>query len=138
MRFILLNGRKVYKNIEDYRIDWDSKERSIVQFKVKQFLKKYWLSNVVYSEMPIPGTRLKCDLVNVTKKIAIETSGEQHYSFNSHFHQKSRSRYLKSIGNDMKKREFLEYNGFAVLEIHEKEVKDLTHNWFYEKFGINL
>ncbi len=138
MRFKLPNGKFVWKNIEKFRVDWDKKERSIVQFKTKQFLKPYWGGKVIYSEMPIPGTRLKCDLVNTTDDIAIEVSGNQHFAFNSHFHNNSRSSYLKSIFNDDRKRKFLELNGFRVIEIHEKEVPLLTRKWFFEKFGIKL
>lgn len=138
MRWILPNDKKIWRNIEKYRVNWDSKERSIVQFKVKQFFKKYWSNQIIYSEMPIPQTRLKVDLINFSQKIAIETSGEFHFSYNSHFHSHSRSKFLQSITNDSKKRQLLELNNFKLIEIHEKEIPLLSTEFFKEKFDLVL
>lgn len=138
MRFKLLNGQSVYKNIEHTRIDWDGKSLSKVQYNVKQFLRLYWERQVVYEEMPIPGTRLHCDIVNFSRKIAVEPGGAFHWQYNKHIHSNSRSKYLKSLGNDNKKREFMELNGFKFIEIHEKEVPLLTHEYFEKNFGVRL
>jgi hypothetical protein len=131
-------GRYVNKNVEKYRIDWEEKSRSKAQFRTKEFLKQYWQNDIVYEEFPVYGTRMKVDIVNMTKKIAIEVQGNQHYSFNKHFHKNSRLKYLASLKRDVKKIEWLELNDFLVAEITEDETKSLSRKFFEESFGINL
>jgi very-short-patch-repair endonuclease len=80
---------------------------------------------------------MKVDILNATKKIAVEVNGRQHSSFNSFFHNNSRNKYLASIKRDVQKREWLEKNGFTVIEIEEDEVNKLSEE-FIVKNGIKL
>lgn len=137
MRLYNVYGNLVYKNVTKYKIDWDGKCRSKCQFAVKQFLKNYWQTHLTYEEFPVYGTLLKCDLLNFTKKIAVETQGRQHDSYVEHF-MKSRSGYLSAIKRDVKKAQWLEKNGFQIVEIYEDEVKNLSKQFFLEKFDIKL
>ena len=121
-----------------YLIDWDKASRSQIQFKVKKFLKKYWENQVVYEEFPVYGTRMKVDILNATKKIAIEVQGSQHSQFNKFFHNNSRSKYLQSIKRDYQKAQWLEKNGYMLIEIEEKEVNKLSYSYFSEQFNINI
>ena len=121
-----------------YLIDWDKASRSQIQFKVKKFLKKYWENQVVYEEFPVYGTRMKVDILNATKKIAIEVQGSQHSQFNKFFHNNSRSKYLQSIKRDYQKAQWLEKNGYMLIEIEEKEVNKLNYSYFSEQFNINI
>lgn len=138
MRLLNINGKLVNKNVAKYLIKWDGKSRSKLQFKVKQFLKLYWISNIVYEEFIVYGSLLKVDLLNATKKIAIEVNGPQHGAFNKFFHNDSRLTYLKSIKRDFKKLEWLELNGFKVIELEADEVEDLSVEMIKEKFGIEI
>ena len=122
MRLYNIYGKLVSKNVSKHLIDWDKKSRSKFQFKVKQILKPYWQNHIVYEEFPVYGSLMRVDFLNATKRIAIEANGRQHSEFVPHFH-KSRSEYLKSIKRDHKKTEWLEKNGFKLLEIEEKDVK---------------
>jgi len=138
MRLISITGRMVSRNVSKYLINWDKKSRSKIQFKTKQFLKEYWENHIVYEEFPVYGTRLKVDILNATKKIAIEVNGSQHSSFNKFFHADSRQKFLQSIKRDCKKLEWLELNGFEVIEIEEKEVPLLSYEFIKEQFGIKI
>lgn len=138
MRLYNIHGKPVSKNVSKYLIKWDAKSRSNIQFEVKQFLKKYWSNQIVYEEFPVYGTRMKVDIVNATKKIAIEVQGRQHTSFNKFFHNNSRLKYLESIKRDFQKREWLEKNGFQIAEIEENEVKKLSISFFLKNFNINV
>lgn len=138
MRFLNINGTPEFKNIEKYRIDWTKKSRSKVQFMVKAFLYPFWRKYVVYEEMPVYGTKMQVDIVNVSKKIAIEVQGKQHDDFNPFFHNNSRRTYFHNMQNDLKKREWLELNGFQVIEIYETEAPSLTVEFFKEKFNVIL
>ena len=138
MRLINIYGREQYKNVEKYRVDWDAKCRSKIQFTVKTFLRQYWQNHIVYEEFPVYGTRLKVDLLNASNKIAVEVQGKQHEQFNKHFHANSRLKYLQSIKRDVKKSQWLEKNGFIVVEIMQDEVPTLNEDFFLKKYDITL
>lgn len=138
MRLFDINGRLVNKNVSKYVIKWDSKSRSNVQFATKQFLKPFWKNQIVFEEFPCFGTLLKVDILNATLKIAIEVHGKQHESFNSFFHNGNPANYLKGIKNDFKKSQWLEKNGFKIVEIMEGEVPKLSVDFFKDNFNIIL
>lgn len=138
MRFFTLSGSLKYKNVKSFLINWDKKERSIPQFKVKKFLQNYWFTHIVYSEFPVYGTLLKIDIFNATKKIAVEVQGRQHDQYNKFFHNNSRLNYLSSIKRDSLKRKWCEINNIKLIEIYEDEVDDLSREFFKEKFDIEL
>ena len=122
--------------VRKYLIKWNKKSRSQIQFKVKQFLKPYWENQIVYEEFPVYGSKMKVDILNATKKIAIEVQGKQHTEFNKFFH-KTRGNYLESIKRDHQKREWLKLNNFKLVEIEEEEIKKLSKT-FLKSIGIAL
>ena len=138
MRLRSVTGRLVNRNVSKYLIDWGKKSRSKIQFKTKQFLKEYWKNHIVYEEFPVYGTRLKVDILNATKKIAVEVNGRQHSSFNKFFHGDSRQKFLQSIKRDCKKLDWLELNDFEVIEIEEDEVPLLSCQLIEAKCGIKI
>ena len=138
MRLYNIHGKLASKRVTKFLIDWDKKSRSKVQFQVKQFLKPFWENQIVYEEFPVYGSRMKVDILNATKKIAIEVQGGQHNSFNKFFHNNSRAKYLESIKRDVQKAEWLEKNNFILIEIDEKEVKNLSKTYFIDNFNIAI
>jgi very-short-patch-repair endonuclease len=81
---------------------------------------------------------MKVDMINMTKRIAVEVQGEQHESFNKFFHGNSRAKYLASIKRDYEKRIWLENNNFKVLEIREEDLASLSREYILEKFEISI
>jgi hypothetical protein len=138
MRLLNIYGRLERRNVNKYLIKWDKPSRSKIQFKVKHFLKKYWRSCVVYEEFPVYGSRMKVDILNATKKIAIEVNGAQHSKYNKFFHANSRINYLNSIKRDFKKLEWLESNDYNLIEIDYNEVDSLSVDFFKKKFNLVL
>jgi hypothetical protein len=138
MKLYNIYGKVVSKNVSKYIIDWDSDSRSKIQFKTKQFLKKYWLNHIVYEEFPVFSSRLKVDILNATRKIAVEVHGPQHSAFNKFFHNDSRLNYLKSIKRDVAKEKWLTLNKFILVEVYTDEVDWLSEKFFLEKFNIIL
>jgi hypothetical protein len=136
MRLLNVNGKLVNKNVRRYSIDWEAKSRSKLQFKFKSFFYPYWKNHIVYEEFPVYGTMLKVDILNATKKIAIEIQGNQHESFNEFFHDNSRLKYLQSIKRDVKKEKWLEMNEFKFLELYEADLKKLSPQYIEEKCGV--
>jgi very-short-patch-repair endonuclease len=133
-----MSGRLISKNVNKYKIKWNKPSRSKLQFNVKQFLKPHWKHQVCFEEFPVYGTRMSVDLINFTKKIAIEVNGPQHKEFNKFFHGNSKAKYLSSIKRDWEKTEWLETNGFELVEIEYDEVKDLSVSFIKNKFGISI
>jgi len=138
MRLYNINGKLIFRNVSKQRIQWEKPSRSKVQFQVKQFLKQFWINNIVYEEFPVYGSRMKVDILNATKKIAVEVNGKQHDKFNSFFHNDSRLKYLESIKRDSAKAKWLEDNGFTLIEINEEEVDKISADLFIKKYNIDL
>ena len=131
-------GKEISKNCEKYRIKWDKKSASKIQTAVKNFLRQFWEKHIVYEEFPQFQTQNRVDFLNATKKIAIEVDGNQHDEYVPFFHNNSPENYLNSLERDSLKRQWLELNGYTVIQIKQNEVKNLTNDWIFEKFGINL
>ncbi len=138
MKLYDISGKLRYKSVQKYRIDWEAECRSNLQYEVKQFFKPYWYGQICYEEFPVYGTRMKVDLINMTKRIAVEVQGAQHDSFNKFFHNNSRANYLSSIKRDYDKRVWLENNDFKVLEIFEEDLPSLSKKYISEKFEISI
>jgi hypothetical protein len=137
MRLYNIHGRLISKNVSSKIIDWDGKSRSKLQFKAKQFFKKHWHKHICYEEFPVYGTRMSVDLLNATKRIAIEVNGTQHDTYNKFFH-KNKVNFFNSIKRDFKKREWLESNNFLLIEINENEVNKLSKSFIKNKFDVLL
>ncbi len=138
MKLYDIKGRLVNKSVSKYRVDWEGKCRSNIQFEVKQFFKTFWYGQICYEEFPVYGTRMKVDLINMTKRIAVETQGAQHESFNKFFHNNSRANYLRSITRDYDKIVWLENNNFKILEIFEEDLASLSRKYILDKFEVSI
>ena len=138
MKLYNIAGKLAYKSVNKYRIEWEKECRSNIQFEVKQFFKPYWVNHICYEEFPVYGTRMKVDMINMTKRIAVEVQGAQHESFNKFFHGNSRANYLKSIKRDYHKRVWLENNNFKFLEITEEDLASLSRGYILEKFEVSI
>ena len=138
MRLYNIYGKLVNKNVVKYKVDWDKPCRSKIQFNVKSFFKDYWSGHICYEEFPVFGSRLKVDLINFTRKIAVEVQGEQHNEFNKFFHNNSRDKYLESIQRDIKKIQWLEMNEFKVLEVTKEDLPELSRKYIFDTFGVDI
>ena len=137
MRLLDTRGVLVYRNVSRFLIKWESESRSQIQFKAKQFFKKYWVNHIVYEEFPVYGTRLKVDLMNMTRKIAIEVQGNQHNNYSKFFHG-SRVAYWNSIRRDDIKANWVESNKFKFIELTTEDIELLSYDFMLEKFQVYL
>jgi very-short-patch-repair endonuclease len=125
MIFLTTTGREQkLKNSSKYLIDWDKKCRSKIQKRVKDLLHRHWISDIVFEELPVLGTRMTLDFYNANKKLAIEVDGNQHYKFNKFFHSNSRQNFLSQLQRDEKKEYFCEINQIRLVRILEKDILD--------------
>lgn len=122
MIFLTTTGREQkLKNSSKYLINWDKKCRSKIQKRVKDLLYPYWISDVVFEELPVLGTRMTIDFYNANKKLAIEVDGNQHYKYNKFFHSNSRQNFLSQLQRDEKKEYFCEINQIRLVRILERD-----------------
>ena len=134
----LSKGRLVNASIDDYRIDWDKKV-SGPQKLTKDFLFPFWKNHVCLEEFRIPKTKLRIDLMNITRRIAVEVSPEAtHRKFNAHFHRGNRMNYVAVLQRDQDKKKWIEENGFLFVELCDDDLDNLTVELFEEKFKVNL
>ena len=132
-----IRGRERKISASKYRIEWDKERASVPQYRAKQFLKKFWIGDTVCEEFIIPGSRLRIDLINFSKMIAVEVSGQQHESFSKFFH-KTRIGFIKSIKRDFQKIKWLEINNIKLVEIYDYETLGLNKKEIEKKFDITL
>lgn len=136
MKFKTLTGtEKRVKNINKFLISWEGKSRSKIQFKVKEYLSKFWRNHVVFEELRIPGSRLSLDFYNANKKIAVEVQGRQHTKYVKFFHGGYKSNFLAQLKRDHEKYKFCELNGVTLVEIYDG---DKINKSLFKKFGVNL
>lgn len=120
-----------------YLIDWN-RRISKPQDKVTDFLRQFWVTNVVLQEARIPHTLLRVDLVNVTTGVCVEVSPDEYHVHYNPFLHGDREGFLKKIQNDEKKRNILENAGYTLVELYNEDINNLSVELFRDKFGIYL
>lgn len=130
-----VQNRLIWHNDSKYRLKPDRKAPSKLAQTVKDFLLLKFPYDILYEEYRIPRSRLRVDFLNATRKFAVESSGEQHRSYNPFFH-KNRLGYAASFQRDVVKAEFLEANGYTFIEIFEEDLADLPG--FFQQHGISV
>lgn len=135
MKLRLLSGRETQVTPAKYRIDWDRKV-SGPQKAVKDFLRPFWDKPgvVVTEETPIkwrPGVKMRIDLINWNRRIAVEVSPSSSHSFNRFFH-KHQARFAQAVGRDLDKCEWAKANGFTLVEIFDEDMAKLSRDWFLQ------
>lgn len=132
-----LKGSQTINIVPRSNIDWDKKV-SIPQLVVKQFLFQFWKNDQVAEEFFIPGSKLRLDLFNFTKKIAIEVSPDSyHLGYNNWLH-KSRINYADKVKKDEEKRIWCETNKIELIELHNEDIKALSKEYILKEYGISL
>lgn len=137
MKFKKPNGQYTNCTVQKYYVDWESQRGSKIQFATKQFFKPYWEACVVLEEMPLVGTKLRVDLVNLTYRIAVEVHGQQHQTYNKFFF-KNRFAWGQAVQRDGAKIQWLEKNGFSLIEVFHDEIDKLSPEFIFEKYNVRL
>lgn len=136
MKFKKLNSSvEVNVNIANYKIDWEQKV-SAPQKKVTDFLRQFWEYDYVLQEFRVPGSLLRFDIVNITKKIIVEVSPASTHDKYSKFIHKSRGGFLKRVKSDADKKKWAEQNEFSFIELGTEDIKNLSKEMIEEKFEV--
>jgi hypothetical protein len=137
-RLYNINGVLVRKYTTKYSIKWDKPSRSKIQFRTKQFLKKYWIACQVFEEFPVFGTKMRVDILNLSKNIAVEINGPQHKEYNKFFHNGSLENFHKSLRRDALKYKWLQRNNIDLIEIEKEDISKLSPEYIYDNFEIEI
>lgn len=142
MKWKTPNGKiRDIKGIHTYLVDWTASQGSEFSTEVLELLEPYWRHDMVFAELPVAGTRLRYDFVNLSKRIICETDGIQHSCFSEHFHSGSREKYKLQIKNDLLKDRAAETNGFQMVRIKPADLPKLRVSpkaWFKAYHDITL
>ena len=133
MRWKLRGGKLVWHSDAKYRIDWNRGAPSKGAQAVKDFIRRHFSNDLWMEEYRLPRCLLRVDFLNATRKFAIEFNGPQHEGFVKHFHR-DRVGYAASFGRDLAKAEFLEGNGYKLVEIREDDLPLSVD--FFVKAGV--
>ena len=79
---------------------------------------------------------MRIDLVNLSRRIAIECNGIQHEDPKSFYH-KDRESFLKQMERDLDKERFCVLNNIKFVEIYESDMP-LSKGFFEDKFNLKL
>ena len=131
----LVGSSKRVKNAKKYLIKWDSSSRSKMQFTVKQYLKQYWLHDIVFEEFPLVGSKMTFDFYNPNKNVIVEVQGGQHLKHTPFFHGKSKSNFLNQIKRDNDKQKFCQINSIDLVEIYPDDELSVD---LFKSFGVIL
>jgi len=137
MKVTKLNSPKIVTvNVSRYLCDWN-RVVSKPQKQVKDFLQPFWKHSLVLEEFRIPGSRLRIDLLNVNRRIAVEVSPAGSHSFNPFFH-KHRPGFGAAVARELDKEGWCRENGFAYIEIGEDDFARLSWEWVKSAYDIEL
>jgi hypothetical protein len=136
MEFKSLKSKQLQNiNISKHLINWDSGGSS-PHLKSKIFLSKYWRYDVVLEEFPLPGSRLRIDILNISKRIAVEVSPDATHNKYTEFFHGTRNGFLGSVKRDFDKAKWCDDNDILLIEFDDEFLKNMSAARFLEKFGM--
>lgn len=106
--------------------------RSAPHQKAYEILRILYPHSIIYEEVPIPKSKLRIDLYLPVENLAVEVQGQQHETYNEHFH-KNKMGYLRSKQRDLNKKEWCELNNITLVRLYKDD--DWTNKLRRENWG---
>lgn len=91
--------------------------------EARDLLKERYPTFIILEEVPVTIKKGKTEYLDFfipLKKLIIEVHGEQHYTFNKHFHR-DKNGWAGQMRRDRLKREWAELNGLRLIELKYNE-----------------
>ncbi len=132
------SSKLVTLNVGKYKIDWLKDGASKIEKQFRDLIYPFWKNSIVLYQPLIPGSLLRLDFLNVNKRLCVEIDGEQHNSFNKHFHANSRANYLGSIKRDLNKEKWLEDNKILLIRLDADDLNNFSPQDIFDKFNISI
>ncbi len=122
MKVLGLDGRFHVWNLTCHQSPHDDvRPRSALHLEVRALLKSLWPTEPLLEEIHLPGSfGLFADFFLPKRKLMVESSGEQHFKFVSHFHG-DLAGFKRSKVRDENKRKWCEINKFSFIELKYNE-----------------
>lgn len=98
----------------------DTRPRSSLHLRCRALLRKLYPLDTILEEIPVPGEQLFLDFFIPSRKLILETQGEQHYEYNHFFHGSAEG-FKRSKANDARKQEWAQINNFKLVELPYNE-----------------
>jgi len=135
VRFKDFAGKERLVDLSPFKVDWSAKCLSKFQTNVKKFFHPYWKQHLLFEEVPLVGTKLRFDFLNMSLRIALEVQGAQHLSYNSFFHKNSED-FEKQLERDAVKSIFCKKNHLKLVQIFPEDMPLTIER--VKVLGINL
>lgn len=124
MKVIDPNGRTTTWSFKGCRVlGGETRPRSAPHKRARALLAVLFPSYLGFEEVSVPGTRLRLDFVIPGKRLVVEVQGQQHYSYNPHFH-KNKAEFLRSLARDRQKADFCGANDLTLVRLNHSESDD--------------
>jgi hypothetical protein len=126
MRVKGLDGREYPWNLTGLMVNGDdTRPRSSLHLTARKLLTDMFPVSPILEEVPLPGTgNLRADFYLPHKKMMIEVHGEQHYSYNKHFHG-SKTNFLAACKRDADKKTWCNINNIKYISLPYNEDVDV-------------
>lgn len=120
-----LNGREYQWKLNNKQVVAETRPRSSGHKLARELLKQLFPFEVALEEVTIPGceTAMYFDFVVVRQKLVVEVQGEQHRTYNPHFHRNPMG-FVKQRRRDQAKRDWCAINGLKLVELHDNRIEE--------------
>ncbi len=120
-KYLTLSDKVYRTDPQRYKINWNGKSPSKIQFEAKQFFSKIWFRDFVCEEFlihPFFGLNYRIDIINLTKMVACEIHGsDAHVKYNPFWH-KTEDDFWDAIERDRVKQMWCSKNKFTLIELY--------------------
>jgi hypothetical protein len=129
MRVRGLDGREYPWDLTGRRVNEDdTRPRSSLHLAARALLSDMYKVSPILEEVPLPGTgSLRADFYLPHKKMMIEVHGEQHYTYNKHFHG-NKTNFIAACKRDVDKKTWCHINNIKYISLPYNEDVDVWRN----------
>jgi len=128
MKVYDLDGYESKWNMGGKEVHADTRPRSSLHKAAREVLRSRFPTLQMLEEVRVKvrkGKTLYIDFYFPLRKLAVEVHGQQHYSFNSMFHNTTQD-FMRQCKNDRDKAEWCEINGIELIVFKYDEEEDWT------------
>ena len=120
LQFLTLDNKKYYTKLDNHKcLPW----RRVTNFQLrwKTFFLQWMPNDLWYEEFPVRpylSSRYRIDLLDLSRRVAIECHGDQHVSVSNYFHSGDKSIFYEHLRRDREKELWCEKNRFYHISVY--------------------
>lgn len=134
LRFETINGRAYFVDSAKYVLNLRLCV-SQFQFRWKKFFHLWMPDDLWYEEFPVrphKDSRFRIDLLNLTRRFAVECHGDQHVKVSDYFHGGDQSVFYTHLSRDRLKELWCEHNKIKHISVYTTTKFD--RDYFISKY----